>query len=165
MMKVASADTLSIYAALYSVVDDNLRTALPQAELPITRETFLYMAALPQDVVDVSVIDSFTDTLTFVQCAYWGLLGRLPCKEEAAQWTDRFDSSAALHRTLLPSLLGSTEFSGRNITVCNLPAWAHTPLRTYVLRLARGLYNRLPAPWRSVIRRLYQKCKELLKRK
>lgn len=165
MMKVASADTISIYAALYSVVDDNLRTALPQSELPITQETFLYMATLPQDAVDVSVIDGFTDAPTFVQCAYWGLLGRLPSKEEVAQWINRFDSPTALHRTLLPSLLGSTEFSGRNITVCNLPAWTRTPLRTYVLRFARGLYNRMPARLRRVIHRLYQKCKELLKKR
>lgn len=164
-MQVTAVDTIAIYRALYSVVASRLQVALPQTSLPVTEEAFLYTVTLPPGSVDVSVIYSFRDVRTFVQCAYWGLLGRLPEEPEAAHWLDRSIPSDVLRKTLLRSLLGSAEFSGRQITVCNVPSCARVPLRAHLLRAARRMYNSLPPGWRDDIHGLYHACKELLKRK
>lgn len=163
-MTATSVEAMPIYRALYSVVSNRLRAAAPQAVLPATEDAFLYTVTLPPDTVDVAVINAFQDARTFIQCAYWGLLGRLPTEPEAARWLDTSLSSEALHKTLLRALLGSTEFSGRQITVCNVPSCAKVPLRSHLLRAARSLYNSLPSTWRDGIHSLYHACKELLKR-
>lgn len=164
MMQATAVDTMAIYRGLYSVVSDRLEAALPQASLPLTEEAFLYTVALPPAAVDVSVIHAFQDPRTFIQCAYWGLLGRVPDEAEIDHWLDTTDSSDDLHKTLLRSLLGSTEFSGRHIAVCNVPYCTKVPLRTHLLRPARRLYSILPSGLRNCIRGLYRTCKELLKR-
>lgn len=163
-MKDASPNSLSVYSSLYHLVSDQLQEAQPEVTLPMTEATFLYTVTLPPREVDLSVVDRFTDSLTFIQTAYWSLLGRLPSDVELARWqSGKYQSEKALRRALLCSLLGGAEFSGRHVVVRHIPGYARVPLRSICLRFARRVYNHLPNGCRGVLRTGYHKCKELIR--
>lgn len=163
-MQIAANDDLYIYSALYNHVTSRLQTALPGSLLPMTLPAFLYTVSLSPTHTDLSTVDQFSDSLTFLQTAYWGLLGRLPSESEIRYWTAE-STNGQLRRDVLCSLLGSAEFSGRHITVSNIPAYAHVPPKAKVFRILRTLYNHLPNFLRSGARDLYHKVKELIKRR
>ena len=162
-MQIAVADDLYIYGALYNHVASRLQTALPGSSLPMTLPASLYTVSIIPTHTDLAAVDQFSDPLTFLQTAYWGLLGRLPTESEIRHWTTE-STHGQLRRDVLCSLLGSAEFSGRHITVSNIPAYAHVPPKAKVFRILRTLYNHLPLFLRSGMRDLYHQGKELIKR-
>lgn len=162
-MQTTAADSLGIYRALYNHVTSRLQAALPGSTLPLTLPAFLYTVSIAPTHTDLATVDEFSDTLTFLQTAYWGLLGRLPDESEIQRWATTAD--AQLRRDVLCSLLGSAEFSGRHITVSNIPAYAHIPLQAKMFRILRTMYNHLPLFLRNGARDLYHQVKEVAKRR
>lgn len=163
-MQIVAADDLSIYRALYNHVVARLQAVLPGSTLPMTLPTFLYTVSIGPKHTDLAAVDHFSDFPTFLQTAYWGLLGRLPSETEIRHWTtETLDGQP--RRDVLCSLLGSAEFSGRHITVSNIPAYAHVPPKAKVFRILRTVYNHLPLFLRNGARDLYHKVKELIKRR
>lgn len=124
-MQTAATDNLGIYRALYNHVTSRLQTALPGSVLPLTLPAFLYTVSISPTHTDLAAVDEFSDILTFLQTAYWGLLGRLPDENEIQRWTTTA-TDAQPRRDILCYLLGSAEFSGRHITVSNIPAYSPT---------------------------------------
>lgn len=146
------AATLDVYRALYHLVAGRIA-----GDPPMTEQTFLYTVTASPGQADLAVVAGYSDDRSFLQTAYWSLLGRLPTDAEALQWQG--STAIALRRNVLRSLLGSAEFAGRRILITNLPRFVRIPLRSRLLRAARSIYTHLPTRLQVGLRNLYHKLR------
>lgn len=162
-MQTESFRQLSVYQSLYRLVSGRLRAALPDSLLPATEQAFLYTVTAIPGQVDLSVVAGYDNDLTFVQTAYWALLGRFPKREEAFRWSGDPPRIPGPPRwSVLEALMSSIEFSARQLHVTNIPPHTRVPPRTRLIRTLRIAYNHLPHGLQHAIHQLYHCGKDIL---
>lgn len=161
-MPIPSTGPLAVYQTLYHLVVSRLDATQPANFLPATEQAFLYTVVAVPGLADLDVITSFGDDLTFVQVAYWALLGRFPAREEVAACLGPSPrASGSIRPTVLQTLMRSVEFSGRQLHVIHIPPEARLPWQARLMHLLRCGYCHLPQGIQSLVRRIYHRGKDL----